>query len=459
MADLLMEFADSDPSARKRLVLAAAESEGPAALAKALDRRLAALASSRGFIDWEKARDYARDLDGLRRGLASLAPADPAGAADRLERLLRLAPSVFQRVDDSSGRIGGVFQAATADLAAAWSRIPGADPAQLARQAFDLITADDHSVCEGLVEAASPALGNAGLSALADLARQALASPAAGKSGAIDWRAYTLRRTLGEIADLQGDVDAFIEAQTDGGRPSIPAIAVRLIEAGRPAEALEWLDRKAGRPEVRVFTPADLIAARDGSPAALGVEWERDTLRIRALEGLQRRPEAQQIRWRLFEQTLDVDILRGYLKALPDFEDDEALERAHALVRAHPSAAMALRFLVEWPDLKRAEALITTRLAEFDGRDYEILEAAADALAEPAPHAASLLLRCMIDSVLERGSSSAYGHIARCLTVCEALAARVDWRAAGAPSHPDYVDGLRRRHGRKSSFWSQVGTG
>ena len=70
LATLLMDLAEGDTAVRKRLVLAAAEAGGEDALTKALDRRLSALASSRGYIAWEKARAYAAELDGLRAALA-----------------------------------------------------------------------------------------------------------------------------------------------------------------------------------------------------------------------------------------------------------------------------------------------------------------------------------------------------------------------------------------------------
>ncbi len=181
------------------------------------------------------------------------------------------------------------------------------------------------------------------------------------------------------------------------------------------------------------------------------------SLRIRALEMLRRRPEAQTIRWRLFEKTLQPDILRGYLNALPDFEDDAALDRACALAGSHASALMALGFFVSWPNLELAAKCVDQRGAELDGRHFEILEPAAEVLQEQHPRAATALYRRMIDSVLERGASSAYGHAARNLKTCGEIAGQIDWRGTPMAPHADYVADLRRRHGRKAGFWSLVG--
>ncbi len=53
----------------------------------------------------------------------------------------------------------------------------------------------------------------------------------------------------------------------------------------------------------------------------------RLTADVRALEALERNDEAQDVRWRFFEKTLNPDYLRAYLKRLPDFEDFEAEQK------------------------------------------------------------------------------------------------------------------------------------
>jgi len=56
---------------------------------------------------------------------------------------------------------------------------------------------------------------------------------------------------------------------------------------------------------------------------------------------------------------------------------------------------------------------VRERLRALDGRLYEVLRPAAEALEEKFPEAASLLYRRMTESVLERGSSKQYPYAAR----------------------------------------------
>jgi hypothetical protein len=71
--------------------------------------------------------------------------------------------------------------------------------------------------------------------------------------------------------------------------------------------------------------------------------------------------EAQDARWRCFERALSPLHLREYLKRLPDFDDVEAEEKALDLVKQDKDFSRALGFLISWPDLNRAAALVLER--------------------------------------------------------------------------------------------------
>ena len=62
-------------------------------------------------------------------------------------------------------------------------------------------------------------------------------------------------------------------------------------------------------------------------------DWSR--VRIDTLEALGQSAQAQTARWAIFENSLNADYLRAYLKRLPDFDDTEAEERALTHVRQH----------------------------------------------------------------------------------------------------------------------------
>jgi len=303
-----------------------------------------------------------------------------------------------------------------------------------------------------------PALGREGLEHLKKrvimLSTQPVQKPAEKERQVIGWgsggpiyadeiaersRANTVRLALREIANAQGDVDAFIGQYDEQTRkvPKIAAsIAQRLLAAGRVEEA--WQAIKSTEPR------------RSGWP---DFEWE--DARIAVLDALGRGDEAQACRWSCFERSLSAPHLRAYLKRLADFDDLEAEERALDYAQGYKSVLQALSFLVSWPALDRAASVVIRRAVELDGDHFEILTPAADALAGRHPLAATLVLRSMIDFALAKSRSSRYRHAARHLMECASFASSIrDFERF--ETHEAYATRLRGEHGRKSSFWSLV---
>ncbi len=95
------------------------------------------------------------------------------------------------------------------------------------------------------------------------------------------------------------------------------------------------------------------------------------------------------------------------------------------------------------------------RLTALDGRLYEVLRPAAEALEEKFPEAASLLYRRLVESVLERASSKQYQYAVRDLLSCARLAPHLP--APGSiESHAAFVARLQKVHGRKYGFWGLI---
>jgi hypothetical protein len=276
-----------------------------------------------------------------------------------------------------------------------------------------MLDADGYGVTDRLLEAASPALGPDGRAELRRLLQARLtALPRSRRSdeyGSWSGRGLVSFR-LRELADMEGDADAFIAAAEVSGRVETLAgdIAERLIAHDRPAEALAWLERAPGRHEGEAIRCLDLSVA--------------------ALSALGRRDEAQGLRWGAFSRWLSAAHLRPYLRALPDFDDVEAEDRAMEHALSHPDRNLALTFLVTWPNLEAANRLVRAHVGELEGRDYGRLRPAAEALAEKYPASATLLHRVLAEDLLPVEE--------------------------GLESHVDFMARLKREHPRKTGIWS-----
>jgi len=95
LARLVLDEAENSAAFRKRVSAALAGLKGPDAIAKIVDRRLAALEKARGFIDWDRARAFRDDLAANLAVMAEeLGEASPAMAIDRLLRFIATHESV-----------------------------------------------------------------------------------------------------------------------------------------------------------------------------------------------------------------------------------------------------------------------------------------------------------------------------------------------------------------------------
>jgi hypothetical protein len=286
LAELLMAQAKTDPTLARSLRLILAGTDGGGRLAAEVEKRLRTIGRSRGFIEWDRVRPLARELESLRETIAGpLAQADPRAAVTQMRLLLDLGEGVFERSDDGSGLLGGVFRQVGAELGRLWALVPGRDPVRLAAELLALLDADSYGVTDRLLEAASPALGQEGRAELRRRLQARLAAqPSRGRvSGRDDYESWHVRGQVSyqlcALADLEENVDAFIAAAKAGGRMEhfAPDIAERLITHGRSADALAWLERAPARHE--------------------GEEIRHLDLRIAALDALGRKTEAQGLRW------------------------------------------------------------------------------------------------------------------------------------------------------------------
>ncbi len=461
LAELLLELAKGDAATKRQLRLELASRAGGDDVAAEIRKRLATIAKARSFVDWHKVRPLATDLEAQRAAIMKhVAPTRPADALDLLWRLLEMAPSIYERCDDSNGAIGDIMSEALRNLgevAPATNLAPG----KLAERVFAGVFDNGYAQFDGLIEVMAEALGKAGLSLLqAKFEALSSAPPARAEAGerrvvaistrgpiyeddfARDHHVRTIRSALTEIADALGDVDGYAARFTENeqGNPVIAAdIAARLLAVGRAPEAMATLSK----------ADPELGKGRRWS------NWEQ--VRIDTLEALGRSVEAQDERWAIFERDLNADYLAAYLKRVPDFDDEEAEIRAMAHARSYAAFHQALAFLVNWPNQAVAHAvaadLILERHGELDGDHYWLLTPAADALDQRYPMIATLMLRAMIDFALDKARSKRYGHAARHLQTCGYLAKRIDdW--CGHPDHEAYLANLKLRHGRKTAFWN-----
>jgi hypothetical protein len=460
LAELLIDISTGSAAAKRKLRLELAGAQSPKEAAREITKRLTSIARARNFINWKNRKTLADDLETQRRAIVEqIAPADPEEALALMWRFIGLATPVFERCDDSSGTVIGIFYQACNDLGEV-ARAARPRPHTLAEAILRALQDNGYGQYDGLIGIMAPALGAEGLAQLKvlveDLGQTPVPVPPKDRWHAVGWgsngatyehemrereRQRTVSMALRDIADTQGDVDGFIaqyEPETCKAPKVAAEIAQRLLVAGRAEDALGFIER----------------AEIDGN-RWIPREWQ--DARLEVLETLGRGEEAQAFRWACFERDLSVEHLRAYLKRLPDFDDIEAEERAMAHAMAHPSLLTAMHFFLAWPALACAADLLIQRHDEIDGDHYEYLAPAAETLSERHPLAATLALRAMIDFTLNKARSKRYGYAAQHLGTCADLGRSIE-DFGEFETHDAYLARLKTQHGRKFGFWSLIKT-
>lgn len=456
LSELLIELSAGDATAKRKLRLELAGASNPEQLAKEVRKRLSAIARSRSFVDWHNQRALIDDLEAQRSAITDkITKINASEALELMWRFLALTESVYNRCDDSNGRVGDVFYNARINLGEL-AQIAQPIPEKLADQIYEALLKNSYGQYDGIIGLLSSSLGNEGLEYLKKkiilLSKEKVPRPSEkdrikvgiGSRGSIyedeiseSSRKEAVKSALRAIADAQGDADAFI-AQYDKKTRKVPIVAAeiaeRLLVSNRSEEALKAIE-----------------AAEHRDKDWVSFEWE--DARIKVLEVLGRVDDAQNARWSCFEKSLSIEHLRGYLRKLSDFEDEEAQKRAFDYVQSGEECHSALAFFISWPALDRAARLVFERSRELDGNIYELLTVAAEKLAGKYPLAAILLLRTMIDYSLKNAKTTRYRHAARHLMDCSSLSVSIsDFKKF--ESHKVFLDRLKKEHGKKLGFWS-----
>ena len=444
LVEILLDEAAFNKPLKSRLLAALAGGAGSDEVARLIDKKLDSLGKSRAYLSPTRANTLSVELRGLLKNITSeLAGLDRYAAFERVLRFLALGAVIEERARNGGARLAKLLEDARGSLVDSALKLDRDEQVRSVALLEKLRVGDDDGKFR-------PALLEI-LCGMHKPAADAWKSVLTGKlqsltDKAAHWRNAEPIAYLQRLASHTADIDAYIELELlkpQGRRDSL-AIARMLHQAKRHAEALAWLREPAATMRL---TQADNPVAGAARPPKL--------LEADILDALKQKDEAQAIRWKEFERTLRPDILRDYVARLDDFAEFEETDRAFALVAGSPRLHEALDFLVKWPRLDLASEHVLHHLGKWEGRQSAILVVAADALWKNHPVAATMLYRVVLDDILRRGISDAYGDGATYYAVLHELQSRLGAGFA-YQSHRDYVAGIRERYGRKQDFWRLV---
>lgn len=459
LAELVMELVQGSAALQRRVRMELSAAQGPKEIAADVRKRLVSLRRSKSWIDWRKQRALIKDLDALLDMIENkIAPHDANEAFELAWMFLSVAPALYERTDDSNGAIGDEMSFAVRLIEKIAPEVQ-LDAEALAERILDAVVAAGYGEFDGIIPATAPILGDVGLEHLKKIT-QAWAETPPQEHELERYRSWGIGSTtpeeivernrkstssviLADIADAQGDVDAYMARYSDEQLTYgtiAPDVARRLLDAGRVEEAMQIV--------------LNCREAEKGGSYRM-FRYDLDAVYEECLEKLGQTDELKQHLWDTFTQTLMDSALRKYLKLLPDFDDIEAEERALDFAEQYPYLSTVISFLLKWPAPARAAKLIEARADELDGNSYYTMTEAADALEAEHPLAATLMRRSMIEDTLNGAKHKRYRYAAKHLAECAARdAAITDY--GNFPSHQQFLATLKAEHSRKHGFWGLV---
>jgi hypothetical protein len=435
---VLLELAKDHEAVQARLARMQL-ADRPDKLAAAFKKTLYGWRRSIKFYGYREAGEFGRKVEGwLDQVARELLPKDPPAALSLFEAFIEADAAWFDRADDSDGLIGDAVRAACRHWLQAAARCE-TPPSIWPERLLKLHQADQYGARDELLRRSDLLLdgpAQRGLVAkLESRLTQALEASPRGESPTID--VFRISAALSLLAESLRDPDVMVRAALRYSPNPNPvqreAFARAYLDAGRPGDALVWLQGPGGHLD---DTRQDLLAD--------------------ALERLGRFEESSPIRQRMFERTLSDYYFERWLEHLPDAARSNAFSRARELALAHDDLAAAATLLLSLGDAAAAEDRLLAEPGRIDGNHYGSLVPLAKALrTHECPRGETVVYRALLGGILDRVYARAYGHAARYWARLGEIAGS-GVSVLPLPSHEDFEAEIRARHARKSAFWAHV---
>lgn len=394
-------------------------------------RNLASIKRRTRFINWRESYSFSEELEQLLHDIEETIP-DPDIGLALIVDFYKADSTIFNLCDDSSGNIGDVFRVSARNLFnkfAAGFQNKGKIRALL----LDLILKDDYGIRDSVLDGLSTYLGEPDIRKLIDqlwncsekenddyqkhhifslietMAKQIKDGPLFEKTGPLNWERLNDKAYF-DIAEVY-------------------------FLAGELQPALSWAERISDK-SINVFNSDQLLTS--------------------IYKKLGNHEKVSEIAWRVFHRNRSKESLDSLIEVIGEDHRENVIKNEMATILQSPKLeCFDADFLMKIGKIDEAEAYLQKHVDYLNGDWYTYLVPWAEVMEKCKKFLmASLLYRCLLDSILSRAISKYYHHGIRYLKKLEKLAPHVsDW--SRFEPHQIYFDELKKNHGRKPSFWSK----
>ena len=395
-------------------------------------KKLSGLKSSRRFIDWRGAADFARELEMLLQDLKSGVD-DPLTGVELVAAFYEADSTIFEMCDDSSGSIGDVFRYDAKELFVDYaSRC--ADKQKIADIILKVNQKDNYGIRDTLIDCAGECLPEK-IIRIMITALQKWADKEKDEYGK-HHHLMLIESLARQIKDAKLFEKTRIASWENLSTAALIDIARVYLESNDVETAHSWLKKI---PEGETFQA-----------------YERDKL----LEEIyHKQGDSEKLTDILFQKFRDyhsTDTLQAFLDVIgQDKRDEVVADEVEQILKTERLRESDVEFLIAVGRIEEAEEYLLGRADQLDGNHYGSLISLAEKMESESRHlAVSLIYRSLLISILERGYTKAYPHGISYLKKLDKLSAVItNWKNFN--HHEAFKEQIIEAHGRKRSFWSK----
>ena len=426
LADHLLALAAHNDEA---LSLIISISANPDEIVASFKHKLSQLRAQDYWIEWDETTAFARRLETMCGQLAASAVDASTGFALTVE-FFESDEDIMERCDDSDGEVGDVFTGCLTDLFHAFAK-DVEDRDLVMENLITLSENNQYGVRDMLVEGAHKSLSHEEMRAL--------------------------------VARLKSMIEAAKEGDRDRGkRRMIQSLARQLGDLELYEESILTLYGHLS--EESLLTLASLHIARQEYDAALkrlesigeGYHLKRNKLEREIHQSLGNRERLIALHKEAFDHSKRKEDFEALIAVAGEERREQFLANEVAAIEANQIFQLTdLRFLVDARLFEHAERYLLNRADQIDGGQYySLLPIAELFLSNDSLLASTLLYRKLLESILRRGYSKAYGYGVEYLCILDSLDMKIlEW--GGLEEHRAFKTTLQEEYRLKRSFWSQ----
>lgn len=420
-------------------------SNDPNALAKALLKRIQKISRSTKFIDWRMNYDFACDLERLLDDIETgLLAQSPKHAFDLVSKFLNISNKVYERCDDSSGDLGGVYQQAVLlwlKTANAYKQTTAAGAKiNWLEKVYELYLDNDYAVYDGLLPNSHLLLNHDELTQLAwryeSELKKAVNTDADNEK--FSYHSITKLVALQSVAAALKDPNLYERAQlitsptpNNLQKKSIVEMYLRFNQCD---DALRWLS-----------TPWDQ-------------RFESDRLRLldQAYEQNNDGQALKDTRFEIYQRSQSYHDFMHYQSLLTDNEKKSAQQQAITLAQQGAQLLLNVDMLLRLNEANFAQQLLLLHPNDVANGFYDDLLALAKQFEEKqCGLAQTVCYRSLLLSILAEGRTKAYNHAAKYYKKLTLIAENIE-DYSPLEHHLTFIQQLEQMHGKKHSFWRRV---